>query len=170
MNKRAVIFGIKGLALTKKEKFFFKSVKPWGIILFSRNIKNFIQLKKLTEEIRSIFNDKKFPLLVDIEGGKVSRFNNIIDLTTFSQNYFAQLYKKDKKLFFIYYNIYINTLTSIFKNVGININTAPVLDVRRKNSHNIIGTRSFSIDHKIVSKLGNYCINFFNKKKNRHSY
>ena len=39
MNKRAIIFGIKGYKLTNKEKKLFKKTKPWGIILFSRNIK-----------------------------------------------------------------------------------------------------------------------------------
>jgi len=49
--------------------------------------------------------------------------------------------------------------------VGININTVPVLDVRRKKSHNIIGTRSFSENPKDVSILGNFCIDLFKKNK-----
>ena len=40
MNRIAVIFGVKGYKLTNKEKQLFKKTKPWGIILFSRNIKN----------------------------------------------------------------------------------------------------------------------------------
>ena len=40
MSKKAIIFGIKGYRLTKKEKNLLKKTKPWGIILFSRNIKN----------------------------------------------------------------------------------------------------------------------------------
>ena len=47
MNRSAVIYGIKGCTLTKEEKKFLKKTKPWGIILFSRNIKNIIQLKFL---------------------------------------------------------------------------------------------------------------------------
>ena len=45
--------------------------------------------------------------------------------------------------------------------MGININTLPVLDVRRKNSNNIIGNRSYGSDSKIVSKIGEYCITEF---------
>ena len=52
MNRKAVIFGIQGHRLTNNEKLLFKKVKPWGIILFSRNIKNISQLKILIEEIK----------------------------------------------------------------------------------------------------------------------
>ena len=50
MIKKAVIFGIKGYQLTKNEKKLFKNIKPWGIILFSRNIKNITQLKILINQ------------------------------------------------------------------------------------------------------------------------
>ena len=78
-----------------KKKLFLKKTKPWGIILFSRNIKNLNQLTKLVNEIKKIFNNKNYPILIDLEGGKVSRINNIIDLTSFSQSYFAKLYSKN---------------------------------------------------------------------------
>ena len=102
MNKKAVIFGIKGTRLRIEEKYLFRRCKPWGIILFSRNINSILQLKNLVTEIRIFFKDDKYPILIDQEGGKVSRLNNIIDLSIFSQDYFARLYQKDKKLFFLY--------------------------------------------------------------------
>ena len=83
MNRIAVIFGVKGYKLTNKEKKLFKKTKPWGIILFSRNIKNIFQLKILVDEIKKILNDKKCPILIDQEGGKVSRLNKIINLSFF---------------------------------------------------------------------------------------
>ena len=91
--------------------------------------------------------------------------NKIIDLSIFSQNYFGKLYKKDKKLFANYYTIYINKVCDILKNIGVNINTVPVLDVRRKKTHNIIATRSFSTNPSDVSKIGNLCVELY--KKNR---
>ena len=80
MNRKAIIFGIKKTKLTKEESSFFTKVKPWGIILFSRNIKDLQQLKILINEIKTLFEDKKFPILIDQEGGKVSRLNDIVDL------------------------------------------------------------------------------------------
>ena len=72
MNRKAVIFGIKSYQLSKKEKFFLKKTKPWGIILFSRNVKSFSQLKSLTSSIKKIIQDKKYPILIDMEGGKLA--------------------------------------------------------------------------------------------------
>jgi len=163
MNRKAVIFGIKGYGLTNKEKKFLKKVKPWGIILFSRNIKNITQLKTLIDEIKNILHDKKYPILIDQEGGKISRLNKIINLSFFSQDFFGRLYNKDKKLFYKVYRIYIDKVCEIFKKVGININTVPVLDVIRKDSHNVIGNRSFSQNPENVAKLGNVCINLYKK-------
>ena len=165
MNKKAVIFGIRSYKLTNSEKILLKKVKPWGIILFSRNIKNILQLKLLIDDIKKTLNEKKYPILIDQEGGKVSRLNKIIDLSIFSQDFFGKLYIKDKKIFLNHYKIYINAVCYILNYVGININTVPVLDVRRKKSHNIIGTRSFSENPKDVSILGNFCIDFFKKNK-----
>ena len=165
MNRKAIIFGIKGYRLTNDEKYLFKKEKPWGIILFSRNIKNILQLKNLIDDIKKVFKDKKYPILIDQEGGKVSRLNKIIDLSIFSQNYFAQLFKKDKKLFYNCYKILINKVCDIFNNVGININITPVLDVRRKKTHKIIGTRSFSKNPADIIRLGKLCINLYERNK-----
>ena len=99
MNRKAVIFGIKGYKLSQYEKSFFKKEKPWGIILFSRNIKNFLQLKNLINNIKKLVKDKKYPILIDMEGGKISRLSKIIDFSSFSQSYFGELYNKDKNSF-----------------------------------------------------------------------
>ena len=165
MNRKAVIFGIKGTKLNNYEKNIIKKSRPWGIILFSRNIKNISQLKSLTKNIRNIIKDENYPILIDQEGGKVSRLDKIIDLSLFSQGFFGRLYKSDKKVFNYYYRIYIDKVSDIMKKTGININTAPVLDVRRKDSHRIIGNRSFSTNSKIVAKLGNLWIKLYNKNK-----
>ena len=165
MNRKAVIFGIHGHKLTSNEKSLFKKAKPWGIILFSRNINNIFQLKNLIDDIKIFFNDKKYPILIDQEGGKVSRLNKIINLDLFSQNFFAQLYIRDKKLFVNQYKAYIKKVCDILKIIGININTVPVLDVRRKKSHNNIGSRSFSENSSVVSTLGKLCIALYEENR-----
>ena len=165
MNRKAIIFGIKGYSLTKGEKYLLSKINPWGVILFSRNIKNLSQLKKLIDDIKRNFKDKKYPILIDQEGGKVSRLNKIIDLSLFSQNYFGLLYKKNKKQFFTNYNIFTKKVCDIFNEVGININVTPVLDVRRKKTHKIIGSRSFSDKPSDIITLGNICINLHKQNK-----
>ena len=61
MTRKAIIFGIQGHKLTINEKLLFRKKKPWGIILFSRNIQNIFQLKNLIDEIKNCFEDKKYP-------------------------------------------------------------------------------------------------------------
>ena len=81
-RKRSFITGIKSVTLSKKEKNFLKKYRPWGVILFSRNIKTILQTKKLTNEIRKIFKDKKYPILIDQEGGRVDRLKKFLSSET----------------------------------------------------------------------------------------
>ena len=153
MKKKAIIISIKGYSLTKKEKFLLTNEKPWGLILFKRNIKSLIQVKKLIKEIKKFSNDKKFPILVDEEGNTVSRLKSIFN-HNFSARYFGSLFKKEPKIALTLYKYYLKFLCKNLKEIGININTIPVLDILRKNTNKIIGSRSFSDDREIVKKLG----------------
>ena len=163
-NRKAFIVGIKSTFLSKKEIIFIKKYKPWGIILFSRNVKDFEQIKKLIKNIRSLFKDKNYPILIDQEGGRVNRLSNLIETSTLTAEFFGNLYKKNKKKFFNYYKIYISQICYLLNEIGININTVPVLDVRRVKSNNVIGDRSYSSLPKNVSKIGDFCIKEFTKK------
>lgn len=165
MKRKAIIFGIKSINLSIEEKKLFLKCKPWGIILFSRNIRNLEQLKHLVKSIKNLFKDENYPIMIDQEGGKVSRLNRILDFSSFSQTYFSNLYLKNKKEFMLQYNIYINTVSSILNYAGININTSPVLDVKHKSGHSVIGSRSFSNRIHLVKKLGSITIKLFKKNK-----
>ena len=160
-NRRAFIIGIKSTKLSSKEKKFLKKYKPWGVILFTRNIKSIKQTFKLTSSIRRIFNDRKYPILIDQEGGRVNRLKNIISFDNFSSEFFGKTYKKNKKEFRYMYKFFVDKTSYLLKLIGANINTVPVLDLRVKGSSNIIGDRSFSKDPKIVSEIGDFCIKYF---------
>ena len=162
-QKRSFIIGIKGIKLNKNEIIFLKKYKPWGIILFSRNIKTIDQTQKLTKHIKKLFKDKNYPILIDQEGGKVSRLKKFIDTSIFTGEYFGKLFIKDKRKFNIYFDVYIKQISYLLKLLGININTVPVLDVKRNFTNKVIGNRSYSKNPKIVSKIGNLCINYFHK-------
>ena len=161
--RRSFIVGIKGLHLTKKEYFFLKKYKPWGVILFSRNIKTILQTQLLTKSIKTIFNDCNYPILIDEEGGRVSRLRNFIDNSIFTNDFFGKLFINNNKKFEIYFDVYVKQISYLLTLLGINLNTVPVLDVRRSFTDKIIGDRSFSSNPKIVSKLGDYCISKYHK-------
>ncbi len=157
-NRRAFIVGLKSTEISSKEQLFLKKYKPWGVILFTRNIKNLNQTKKLTSKIRNIFNDKKYPIMIDQEGGRVSRLESIISFKNLTSDFFGKKYVKDKKDFDIYFKIFIDKTSYLLKELGININSVPVLDLKISGSSKIIGDRSFSRDPNIVSKIGDICI------------
>ena len=162
-NRRAFIVGLKSTKLNFTEKIFLKRYKPWGVILFTRNIKTFKQTKLLTDSIKKIFKDKNYPILIDQEGGRVNRLSNLISFETLSAEFFGKLYLKDKNKFNVYFKLFIDKSSFILKSLGININTVPVLDLRIKNTSNIIGDRSYSKYPNIVSKIGNFCIDLFHQ-------
>ncbi len=162
-NRKSFITGIKGIKLNTHEINFLKKNKPWGVILFSRNLKNFKQIKSLINHIRKIFKDDNYPIMIDQEGGKVNRLNRFISLDTFTSEYFGKLFIKNKKEFNLVYNLFVDTTSHLLLNLGININTVPVLDLNYKSSSNVIGNRSYSKNPKIVSKIGDICIKRFKK-------
>ena len=164
-NRRAFIVGIKSIKLLKKEKYFLRKYKPWGVILFTRNIRNIEQTLKLTGTIRKIFKDKNYPILIDQEGGRINRLKNIISFDNLTSEYFGNNYINDYKNFYFIYKLFIDKTSYLLKSMGININTVPVLDLRIKGSSNIIGDRSFSRNPKIVSKIGEICIKYFHDNK-----
>ena len=162
-NRRSFITGIKGTKLNKQEIDFLKKYKPWGIILFSRNLDNLNQIKNLTTSIKVIFRDKNYPIIIDQEGGKVNRLNKLISLDNLTSEFFGKIFIKDKKEFNIFYKLFIDQISHLLLKLGININSVPVLDLKYKGSSNIIGNRSFSKDPRIVSEIGDLCIKHYKK-------
>ena len=164
MKRKAIITSINGPYLTPRERNLIKHEHPWGLIIFKRNIKNMVQLKRLIKDIKKAANNSKFPILIDEEGGTVSRLTKVIK-NDVSQKLIGNIYSINNKLGTLIYNNYIDKLSSLLKEIGININTVPVLDVLRKKTHKIIGDRSFSHDPLIVKKLGQVCVSRYQKNK-----
>ena len=162
-NRKAFIVGIKSYKLSTNEKSFLKIYKPWGVILFLRNIKSIKQTRNLTDNIKKIFKDKKYPILIDQEGGRVNRLSNIITFDNLTSDFFGDLYEKDQMKLNIIYKLFVDKTSHLLKLIGVNINTVPVLDLRVKGASNIIGDRSFSNKKNIVSKMGDLCIKLFHK-------
>ena len=71
MKKKAIIVSIRGYKLSIKEKELLSKEKPWGLILFKRNIKSLNQIQDLIKSIKKYTKDKKFPILIDEEGTEV---------------------------------------------------------------------------------------------------
>ena len=164
MNRKSIIISLSGYNLTKKEKQLILKYKPWGIILFARNIVSIKQCRNLTNEIRKLMKDNKYPILVDEEGGTVSRIKNIYN-NKFSQKYFGEIYEKNQIIGTQVYTKYINRISNILIKLGININTAPVMDMLSVRTTDILKNRCYSKNINTVRKLSINCIN--NQKLNK---
>ena len=163
MKKKAIIIRIKSYKLSNKEKILLKK-KTWGLILFKRNIKSLKQIILLIRNIRTITKDKYFPIIIDEEGSTVSRLRNIIN-HNISANYFGKLFSINNKLSIKLYRVYLNSLCKVLRNIGININTIPVLDILRKKTSKVIGNRSFSNKKEIVKKFGKITVDVCHENK-----
>tara|TARA_B100000579_G_C22821768_1_gene851024 strand:- start:1264 stop:2211 length:948 start_codon:yes stop_codon:yes gene_type:complete len=165
MIKKAIIISISGHKLTNSEVNIFKNYLPWGVILFRRNIKNFNQLKELIQSIKKITKDKKYPILIDEEGGEVSRLQNIINNKLFSQRYIGQIYEINANVGISIYKRYINEICTTLNSLGININTVPVLDLLYPFTHNFLKNRLYSSKIKTIQLLSNICIKTYMTNK-----
>tara|TARA_B110000438_G_C15799006_1_gene644219 strand:+ start:45 stop:992 length:948 start_codon:yes stop_codon:yes gene_type:complete len=165
MNRKAIIISISSDVLSNKEAALIKKEKPWGIILFKRNITTPLKTINLIRHIRKIIKDKKYPILIDEEGGTVSRLTNFLDNKLYSQKYFGELYLDNPKTAIYLYKNYLFSMMSVLKSLGVNINTTPVLDIKKKNTHKIIGSRSYSSNKLIIKKLSNICLDLYKKNK-----
>ncbi len=115
--------------------------------------------------IRKLTKDKNYPILIDEEGGKVCRLPYDKNRKKFSQKFFGDLFLIDKKKAVLTYKNFLNSLCLNLRNLGININTIPVLDLAQKNTHKIIGSRSYSKEVNIIQSLGKICIKILKKNK-----
>lgn len=72
---KPVIFGLAGVRISDEERAFFREADPAGYILFKRNIENRTQLRALTDDLRALAGRDDLAILIDQEGGRVSRCN-----------------------------------------------------------------------------------------------
>jgi beta-N-acetylhexosaminidase len=153
--KRPVIFGLSGLFLLGEEKEFFKESGPIGFILFARNLKDKEQVKELTASLRDLMGGEVL-ILIDQEGGRVARLNvNNDEWKKYpAGKYFADIYEngdasRAKKECFENYQ----EISADLKEIGINVNCAPLLDVLTDKTHNIIGDRAYGNNPKQICEL-----------------
>ena len=149
----AAILGCAGTTLTAEEAAFFKDVKPWGFILFKRNIADPNQVRALTAALRETVGRPDAPILIDQEGGRVQRMGpphwpkyppgEAYLKATNDPLAARELARLGGRL-----------LAHDLKAVGITVDCLPVLDVPVPGAHDIIGDRAYAHDPADVARLG----------------
>ena len=149
----AAIYGCAGHRLTDEEKAFFAETRPWGFILFRRNIDTPDQVRALTDEMRVVLGDPDAPILIDQEGGRVQRMGPPhwpkyppADAYLKATNDPAQARELVR--------LGARLMAHDLREVGINVDLLPVLDVPAPGAHDIIGDRAYAADPAVVGLLG----------------
>lgn len=150
----AVIFGCSGTVLTDAEKDFFKNVDPLGFILFARNVETPAQVKNLVASLRETVGRENAPVLIDQEGGRVRRLRPPHWKDYPAQGVFGRLYDKNPAAACEAAHLNARLIGRDLKELGIDVDCLPLLDVPSNGAHDVIGDRAFSTDARAVADLG----------------
>ncbi len=149
-----VIYGCGGLGLSARERDFFRESRPWGFILFARNVESPDQIRGLVRALRETVEDPSAPILIDQEGGRVARLKPPNWRQRPPAARFGELHDRDpeaaREATYLNARLIAHDLTEL----GINVDCLPVLDVPVKGAHDIIGDRAFAHDPGTVIDLG----------------
>lgn len=151
----ACSFSLSGFSLSDDECALFRQARPFGYILFKRNIDNPSQLRALTDSLRDLHGDEDLPILIDQEGGRVRRMGP----PHWPAWPAAQACNNAEEAGCI-----ASDMARSLADVGINVNCAPVLDVLCENTHEAIGDRAFSDNpDDVFVKALEQCISFLDR-------
>ena len=149
----AAIYGCSGHKLTAEERAFFAEVRPWGFILFRRNVDSPAQVKALVDDLRDSVGRADAPVLIDQEGGRVQRLGpphwpkyppGAAYLQAMGNVAAArELVRLGARL-----------IAHDLRTLGITVDCVPVLDVPVPGAHDIIGDRAYAQDPATVTQLG----------------
>jgi beta-N-acetylhexosaminidase len=149
-----VIFGCASTILSPEERSFFARVNPLGFILFSRNIVAPGQVKALTETLREVVGRHDAPILIDQEGGRIQRLQPPQWRASPAAASLGRLALADRGGALEAARLSGRLIASELTKLGIDVDCAPVLDLRLPGAHDVIGDRAFSGDPDLVAALG----------------
>lgn len=142
---RAAILGCAGLTLSPDERAFFQREKPYGFILFARNVGSPDQVRDLVTEMRGTVGWQA-PVLIDQEGGRVQRMTRPHWRKYPNGAIFGTLYERDPGRAERLCRLNAHLLASDLAELGIDVDCLPLLDLPQPGAHDVIGARAFSAD------------------------
>ena len=153
-ESKAAILGCSGLSLTDEEAAFFAAHRPWGFILFARNVGDLDQLRRLVSDLRQSVARDDAPVLVDQEGGRVQRLRPPLAERYPSAAQLGEIYLRDhvagRRAAWLMSRLHAFDLARC----GISVDCLPVLDVPAGDSSNVIGDRAYGADPHVVADMG----------------
>lgn len=144
-----IIIGMDTNYITDRIKTMVQKYKIGGIILYRKNFETYQDMLKLIKQLKELNKDNKIPLFVaiDQEGGRVNRMPPEIKKLP-SANQIAKLGGEE------YIAKSAEITGEILKKSGINLNFAPVLDIKRFTDKHALGDRCYGENKEDVTKYG----------------
>ncbi|MGY6710272.1 MAG: beta-N-acetylhexosaminidase [Rhizobiaceae bacterium] len=153
-ESKAMILGASGLSLSDEEKNLFAAERPWGFILFARNLSEPDQIRDLVAEMRACVDNPAAPVFIDQEGGRVQRLRPPLAQTYPPGAAIGAIYRRDRaaglRAAWLMSRLHADDLAGY----GINADCLPVLDVPVEGAHDVIGDRAYGKDPDTVAALG----------------
>jgi beta-N-acetylhexosaminidase len=146
MSPRAFITGVTGLTLTADERAFIRAERPWGFIIFKRNIDSRAQVSELLREFRQISGEADSPVLVDQEGGRVQRFGPPQWPAYPAGAVFGTLYDIDHKLGLRAAWLSARLIAADLIELGVTVNCLPLADLPVAGADAVIGHRAYGTE------------------------
>lgn len=138
--------------MTAREAAFFRETRPWGFILFRRNVETPEQVRRLTGALRETVGEADAPVLVDQEGGRVQRLGPPHWPKYPPGRAYGQLTDPAERRSMAWLGARL--IAEDLLAVGINVDCAPVLDVPAPGAHDVIGDRAYAATPAEVASLG----------------
>lgn len=153
MTSHAFICGCSGLRLSAEEKRFFTRARPWGLILFGRNVGDPEQVSALVGEFRETVGWRA-PVLIDQEGGRVQRLKPPHWRAYPPPARIGALYRRDREAGLDAARLAARLIGGDLIRLGIDVDCAPLLDLSFPQTHDVIGDRAFGGEPDAVAALG----------------
>ncbi|HTO32639.1 MAG TPA: beta-N-acetylhexosaminidase [Pararhizobium sp.] len=153
-ESKAFISGCKGLTVTAEEKAFFAGERPWGFILFGRNIGEPDQIADLVASLRDSIGNPDAPVLIDQEGGRVQRIKPPIVQQYPNGAAIGEIYRRNREQGLRAAWLMSRLHAFDLMRLGVTVDCLPVLDVPIEGSSDVIGNRAYGYDPKTVAEIG----------------
>jgi beta-N-acetylhexosaminidase len=146
MNTRAFITGVSGPELNRAEREFIRLQRPWGFILFKRNIEVPEQVIQLVNELRKELAQPDAPVLIDQEGGRVQRLAPPHWPVYPAGAAFGRLYDVDPALGLRAARLSARLIAADLADLGISVDCLPLADVPVSGADAVIGDRAYGTE------------------------
>jgi beta-N-acetylhexosaminidase len=154
MESRAFITGVSGLELTAQERAFLQAERPWGFILFKRNIDTPAQVSALVQQLRDCIDAPDAPVLIDQEGGRVQRLGPPHWPVYPPGAVFGALYDIAPHLGETAARLSGRLIAADLFELGISVDCLPLADVPVAGADAVIGNRAYGTDPAKVARIG----------------